>query len=129
MPPNLSLVLLPYPLSVCRLDPDAPTPDWVTSSRFWSLTRSEDELSIVCEESIVPAGMRSEPSWRALKVRGPLDFSLTGILAALIAPLAQVGISIFAISTFDTDYLLIKQSQLDRAVAALRSAGHSVDAN
>ncbi len=76
----------------------------------------------------MPAGIRSEPGWRALKVRGPLDFSLTGILAALLAPLAQVGISIFALSTFDTDYLLIKQPQLDRAVAALRFAGHSVDA-
>ncbi len=126
-PHRLYLVVIPYSLAVCRLDRKAPIPDWATLSRFWSITRSEDELSIVCEEALVPAGVRSESGWRGLKLAGPLDFNLTGILASLLEPLAQVGVSIFAISTFDTDYLLVKQSQLDQAVAALQSAGHKVD--
>lgn len=125
--PQLTLQLLPHTLAVCRLAPDHPIPDWLAASEFYTVTRTDEELSVVCEQERVPVSVRSEPDWRALKVVGPLDFNLTGILAALAAPLAQAAISIFAVSTFDTDYMLLKQSRLDDAVAALRAAGHTIN--
>lgn len=93
---------------------------------LYAITRTRDELSIVCPQADVPPSTFSEPEWRALKVAGPLDFSLTGVLASLAAPLADAGISIFALSTFDTDYLLVKSDVLALAVEVLRRAGHSV---
>jgi hypothetical protein len=95
-------------------------------SRFFSITRAEDELSVICEQTQVPVGVRCESDWRALKVNGPLDFSLTGVLASILTPLAESGISVFALSTYDTDYILVKASQLDQAVAALSTSGHRI---
>jgi hypothetical protein len=86
---------------------------------FLSITRTADELSIVCEESLAPAGAKVQPGWRAFKVEGPLDFSLTGIMATLAAPLATAKISLFAVATFDTDYLLVSERDLEAAIAAL----------
>ena len=118
---KLSLSILPQKLAVCRLDKDARIPTWVEGDIFFSITKTDDELSIVCSENRVPTGIKVEKNWRALKVEGPLDFSLTGILASLANPLAQVAISIFAVSTFDTDYLLVKSDKLDEAVKVLSS--------
>jgi hypothetical protein len=120
---GLNLALLPERLAVCRLAPDAATPAWV-SGELTAVTRSAEELSIVCAEVCVPAEVRAERGWRALKVAGPLDFGLVGILAALASPLAAAGISIFAISTYDTDYLLLKEERLPLALETLRKAGH-----
>ena len=125
--PVLTLSLLPDTLAVCRLAPDADVPPWAWTGEPASVTRTRDELSIVCRADAVPEGVRAEPGWRSLKVQGPLDFALTGILAALTAPLAAAGIALFAVSTFDTDYLLVKAENLDRAVHALRGAGHHVE--
>jgi hypothetical protein len=122
----LNLSLLPGSFAVCRLESDAPVPGWVPKAGFVSLTRTDDELSIVCDESAVPDDLRVERGWRALKVKGPLDFSLIGVLASLAGALAEADVSVFAVSTFDTDYLLVRQVQLDRAVAALKAAGHSL---
>ena len=94
--------------------------------RARSVTRTPDELSIVCSEASVPPTARAQRGWRALEVQGPLDFSLTGVLAALTAPLAQARISIFALSTYDTDYLLVPGEDLARACATLTAAGHTV---
>jgi hypothetical protein len=91
-----------------------------------SLTRTEQELSVVCREAAVPAEVQSERGWRALEVVGPLDFALTGILAALAGPLAAAGISIFALSTYDTDYVLVKATTLARAIAVLQAAGLTI---
>lgn len=111
---------------VYRLAPDAALPAWA-AGRLVSITRTPAELSIVCEEQAgPPAGARVEPGWRVLRVAGPLDFSLTGVLAGLAAPLAQAGISIFAISTYDTDYLLVKEDRLETAVNILRASGHTL---
>jgi hypothetical protein len=85
-----------------------------------------DELSVVCQEELVPANIRAENGWRGLKVEGPLDFALTGILAGLASALAQAGVSLFAISTFDTDYILVKEKDLAKAIRALEQAGHRV---
>jgi hypothetical protein len=115
-------------LAVCRLDAGEPLPAWALSgaSALVSITRTTAELSVVCTQEDVPDGVRAERNWRCLMVEGPLDFSLTGVLAALLAPLAEAGVSIFALSTFDTDCLLIRAAQLDTAIAALSAAGHVV---
>jgi hypothetical protein len=93
---------------------------------FVSITHTADELSIVCAEEHVPSGVKADREWRALKVEGPLDLALTGILASLANPLAEAQINIFAISTFDTDYLLVKEYNVARACDVLRQAGHVV---
>lgn len=123
---TLTLSLLSSELAVCRLLADAPLPDWAQVGEFYSLTRTADELSLVCSVGAVPEGVRCEAGWRALKVEGPLDFGLTGILAGLAGALAVAGISLFTLSTFDTDYLLVKQDRLPQALAALQSAGYGV---
>lgn len=124
--PALDLRILDDELAICRLDPDEEIPAWVAGGGLWCITRTEEELSLVCATDQAPEDARSEGPWRALKVQGPLDFALTGILAALAAPLAEAGIPIFALSTFDTDYLLVRSECLDLAVEALRAAGHRI---
>ena len=121
---NLTLTLLPDDYSICRLEPEADIPPWALTGDFFSLTRTKEELSLVCSQEVVPAGVQSEPGWRCIMVKGPLGFSITGILASLTTSLAEVSISIFAISTFDTDYLLVKAENLKRAVVKLKEAGH-----
>lgn len=123
----LTLSVLPGTFAICRFDADASIPSWVTTRDFVSITRTRDELSIVCAQRDVPAAIRCERDWRALKVDGTLDFALTGILASLAAPLADAGISIFAISTYDTDYLLVKEMNLPRAVQVLSAAGNKIN--
>ena len=114
---------MPGTFAICRLDRDAPIPEWAHNG-FFSITRTPDELSIICKEEIVPEQVLCEKGWRCLQVMGPLDFALTGILASLASPLAEAGISIFAISTYDTDYFLVKE--LNRAIAVLSKAGHTM---
>ncbi len=121
---NLSLSVLPQRFAICQLDPEYAIPDWLSQHSFWSVTRTDEELSIVLPEESVPPGWEAEKGWRCLKVLGPLDFSLTGILASLSAPLAEAGISIFAISTYDTDYLLVREWDLDKARSVLSESGH-----
>ena len=123
---SLTLSLLSEIFAVCRFDSRALIPSWVTNGDSFSLTRTPDELSIVCRQNDVPNNIHCEPDWRCLKIQGPLDFSLTGILAALATPLANAVISIFAISTFDTDYLMVKENKLKQAIDVLRQAGHQV---
>src|SRR5581483_2432166 len=110
----------------CALCARPENPGAAPDGRFYSVTRTDEECSVVCEESLLAAGARAERGRSLLRVDGTLDFSLTGVLAALAAPLAQAKISIFALSTYDTDYLLLAQNDLDRAIAALERAGHSV---
>lgn len=121
---NLSVMEEGY--SVCRLSPDAAVPEWSQEGSFYSISKTKEELSLVCQTDLVPDTIRSEAGWRIIKVEGPLDFALVGILANLSGALAERGISIFAISTFDTDYLLVKEKDLGQAVIALRDAGHAV---
>jgi hypothetical protein len=123
---SFELSLLPERFAICRLAPDAVVPEWATRGEFFSITRTSDELSVVTETVLVPERLRTEVSWRVMKVHGPFDLSEVGVLAALVAPLATAGVSVFTISTFDTDYLLLQCSQLREAVASLRNAGHTV---
>jgi hypothetical protein len=128
VPPKLPLRVLQGRLAVCRLAPDAAVPAWATASpRFSAVVRTPDELSVLTAESSVPADARAERGWRAFVVRGPLPFDLVGIFAALSRPLAEAGLAIFALSTFDTDYVLVKELDLDAARRALTAAGHTID--
>lgn len=112
--------------AICRLDAADPIPAWATNGRFFSITRTSAELSIVCEANAAPTGVPCERGWRVLVVHGPLDFALTGIVANLSAVLAAASISVFIVSTYDTDYLLVRENDLDRAVVAFREAGHQI---
>jgi hypothetical protein len=122
----LTMKLLKAKYGVCRLNKTESIPDWAKNSEFFSITKTEDELSIVCLEENIPSAVKCEKNWRTLKIEGPLDFSLIGILSSISAILAQKGISIFAISTFDTDYILVKDKDIDNAVNSLISEGYDV---
>ncbi|MFZ0995407.1 MAG: ACT domain-containing protein [Candidatus Dormiibacterota bacterium] len=115
------------PLVVCRLSTGEPIPAWAVAGEWWSISRSPGELSIICEESLVPPGVAHGGRWTALRVEGPLDHELIGVLAALAEPLANAHIPIFAISTHDTDWVLVPEHQLEQAVAALQAAGHCLN--
>jgi uncharacterized protein len=122
--PALHFRATDWRLAVCRLGPEETEPDWARTSGWLSITRTPDELSIVCEESCVPEGIRHQAGWRVLMLEGPFDFGLTGILASMLKPLAESQVPIFAISTFDTDWVLVPGDKLEAAVQALRAAGH-----
>ncbi len=122
----LTLTLQPLSLAVCRLAAEEPLPGWATRGTFFSVTRTSEELSVVCADADVPEGVKRDGPWACFKVKGPLDFGLTGILASLTAPLAKDGISVFALSTYDTDYLLVREDKRDAAVISLLAAGFDV---
>jgi uncharacterized protein len=123
---QLTITVHPELYAICRLEPDAEVPDWVGGSNFITISRTQSELSIVCEEARVPAEIHAERKRRLMQVAGTLAFSLTGILAAITVPLAEAHISIFGVSTYDTDYVLVTDADLEHAIAVLESAGHVV---
>jgi len=112
--------------AICRLDPNAEVPPWSANGQFVSISRTPDELSIVCLEANLPYGVTCEAKWRILRCEGPLDYSLPGIIASLAEPLADAGVPIFPIATYDTDYILVKEQHLERAINALTGYGHAV---
>lgn len=122
----MKLTVLRGDYSIWRLAADAPLPS-IDSRQFVSLTRTADELSVVSLSSDVSEGARSEAGWRCLRVEGPLPFEMTGVLAELSRPLADAEISIFVVSTYDTDYLLVKAGDLEKACATLRDHSHTVN--
>ena len=121
----MTLDLLPDSYAICRLNPDAALPAWAAGA-FCSITRTPGELSIVCASADVPADVLAQREYRGLAVQGPLDFSELGIVSTLAGTLAAASIGIFVVATYDTDYLFVRAGDLDRAVAALRGAGHTV---
>jgi hypothetical protein len=128
MDKTLKLQIRPELYGIVRADPGAAQPGWVPSEGLVSITRTEAELSIVCREASIPkeASLVSR-GWRALEVEGPLDLAEVGILSRLIQPLAAADISVFAVSTYDTDYLLIQDDRLDSAKTVLQRAGYIID--
>ncbi len=117
---DITMEWLPGRFAVCRFDSSVSIPGWALGrGGFVSITRSERELSIVAAEALVPAEVKAERGWAAMRVAGRLDFALVGVLAKLTGALAEAGISCFAISTYDTDYILVKQLEADRAAEAL----------
>jgi len=123
---KLSLNLLPGRMAVCRFDPAAPIPDWINASGFYSVTRTAAELTIVCSEALPGPDTICERGWRCFNVRGTFDFSEIGIISSLARPLAESRVSIFVLSTFDTDYIMVKETDLAKAIDVLTTAGHRV---
>ncbi len=126
-PSGLVLDRIPGTFGICRLDSRARIPRWVHRSIFYTVSRSPNELSILCEERVIPKTLKSDLGWSALKIAGTLDLSLIGVLASLAGPLAEARIGLFTVSTFDTDYLLVREKRLDDAIAVLERAGHTFD--
>lgn len=127
MPTALKLELLAGELAVSRLDPDDAVPAWAADGPgLMSVTRTANELSLVSNAAAVPPGVVSTRDWRAFALVGTFDFALTGILVALLAPLADASVGIFAFSTYDTDYVMVRAGDVEPATAALRAAGHDV---
>ena len=125
MPHQLQFRLHLGDWAVCRLNSATPIPSWAEGPGFLSITRTQEELSIVCLSQRVPDGVRHQPGWACLELAGPFAFNLTGVLAAFLNPLAEAEVPIFALSTFDTDWVLIPAEELPTALAALSAAGHS----
>ena len=125
--PLLTLLDVAGAFAVCKLPPDSAVPAWATAGDVFSVTRTGDELSVVCRQESVPTGTDAEVGWRCLRVAGAMPFTLVGVLASLTGPVAAAGVGVFAVSTFDTDYLFVKDAEFRTAVAALRRAGHTVE--
>lgn len=119
----MKLKVLNGNMCIVRLPADAAMPAWVPEAAWCSVTRTGEELSIVCESRFVPGDVRQNGGWRLMQVEGPLDFCLTGVLHRITAPMARAGISLFAVSTFDTDYVLVGETELENAVACLKASG------
>ena len=117
---------LPGPYAIVRLASDATVPDWATKGDFTSITRTVDELSIVCPSANLPSDIQSSHRWICLKLEGPFPFSVTGVLLSFIAPLSENGVPIFAVSTFDTDYVLVQEESSTTVVELLKKAGHEM---
>ncbi len=127
LPPALHVAVLDAEFAVCRLPAGSPVPPPPPGAPLYSVTVTSDEVSVVCPVESAPCDIPVEQGWRALKIEGPLDFSLVGILASVLNPLADANVTIFAMSTYDTDYVLVKDEQLRQALTALRVAKHRVD--
>ena len=123
---KLSLKILPGRMAVCRFEPSASLPAWLDGSGFYSVTRTGEELTVVCRETLVAADTTCESGWRCIRVQGALDFSEIGIMFSITRPLAEAGVSVFVISTYDTDYFLVKEKDLARAIDALSASGHQI---
>ena len=123
---SLKFRRLPDSYVIVRLAPDAVVPEWATKGDFTSISRTSDELSIVCAASNIPEGVDPGPRWACLKLEGPFPFSQTGVLLSFIGPLSNNGVPIFAVSTYDTDYVLIQANFLEAALKLLQAAGHEL---
>ncbi len=123
----LVIQVLPGEFAIARLPADAPVPAWADARSFSAVTRTADELSVLCPTTQVPADVKHEAGWRILKLRGPFNFTETGILSSVLDPLAFSRISILAHSTFDTDYVLVKGAELEAAIRTLRHADHTIE--
>ena len=124
---NLVLSVLFETFTIHKLSPDASIPEEILKSNYYSVSKTENELSLVCSEKIEVQSLESSKGWKCLKVKGPLDFNLTGILAGISDILAQANISIFAISTFDTDFILVRSQDLPSARNKLKKAGYKFE--
>lgn len=123
---TLTLSILPGEYAVSRLGPGDSPPAWAMRGEFWTVSRTTDELSALCRADLVPGDVQAQKGWAALKLHGPFEFTLTGVLASVLNPLKDAGIGIFAVSTFDTDYVLVAEEKLEAAVRILGEAGHRV---
>jgi uncharacterized protein len=124
---KLNLSLMPHMYAVCQFHPDKHIPYWALLGDFVSLTRTHEELSIVCQQDNVPDEIQAERGWRCVQVQGAFDFSESGVNASLAIPLAEAEISVLAIATYATDYLLVKEENVELVIQVLEQAGHSIE--
>jgi hypothetical protein len=124
--PQLTSIILRETFAICRLDKDARIPDWAFPGGLFSVTRTKDELTLVCPHINVPKGIACNQGWSCLKVKGPLDLSSTGIISLIAATLEKEGMSLFFISTYDTDYVMVKEKDLERAIFAFTEASQKI---
>lgn len=122
---RLTLSIMPHLYAVCHLHPDGHIPHWALIGDFVSLTRTEDELSVVCMQENVPEDIEADRGWRQIKAIGPFPLSMAGVHASLAVPLAEANISVLSIATYENDYVLVKEDHLSDAVDTLRRAGHT----
>ena len=123
---QLQLSLLKETYGICVFPNTAPIPEWSVKTSLCSITRTNKELTIVCSQSIIPSDCEYNPNWRCFRIDGSFDLNQIGIISSLAAPLAQADISIFVISTYDTDYILVKEEKVERAIAVLNDYGNEV---
>ena len=121
---HLSLIKEKY--GICTLPNSAPIPDWALNESLVSITSSEKELTIVCRQDIIPSQCKCDLDWRCFKVDGSFDLNQTGVISSLSSPLADAGISIYVISTYDTDYFMVKEENVEQAISVLSNSGHSI---
>jgi len=122
-----SYSLLQDTFAICRMDKIASLPDWAVGGEFWSVSRTPDELSVVCPQGSVPADVDHEAGWKCLKVDSPFEFDLAGMISSMAAPLAEADVELFVVATQDSDYLMVRESELERAAGELARAGFSLD--
>ena len=125
----VALTVLPAEFGICRLDSSAEIPSWIAGCSTYFLAKTPDELSVLCPVRFIPKAISVSGGWRCMRVHGPMDFDQIGVLSSLTGPLAEAGISILAISTYNTDYLLVKMEMLQKAINVLEKAGHRVTAS
>ena len=125
--PKLTFIILRETFAICRLDKDAPIPDWSFQGGLFSITRTKDELSIVCPQINVPKGIICNQGWSCLKVKGPLDLSSTGVISSIASTIDKENISLFSVSTYDTDYVMVKEKDLEKAIFALTGIGQRIE--
>jgi uncharacterized protein len=123
---RLIMRLLPESFAICRLDAFAPQPGWIPQSGFTAVIRTPEELSVYCVDSAVPQDVRAERGWRALQLIGPFPFDMFGVIASVASPLAEAGITITVLATYDTDYIFVRAAALESATEILQAAGHQV---
>lgn len=123
---QLQLSLLNEIYGICVFENDAPIPDWAAMTSFCSITRTQKELTIVCPQNIIPFGCECDTDWRCFRIDGSFDLNQIGVISSLAAPLARAGISIFVVSSFDTDYILVKKEKVEQAVTVLSDNGHLI---
>jgi uncharacterized protein len=123
---TLKLRTIPGQFGICKLQPEESIPFWATSGKIWSVTRNATELSIVCLQENIPQDVKAEGDWRILEVIGPFPFEMVGVLSSLATPLAEKGVSILTLSTFETDFILVKEKSLEIACQTLTKAGHII---
>jgi hypothetical protein len=125
---QLQLSLLEGMYGICAFESDAPIPEWAVTASLCSITRTEKELTVVCPQNIILAGVKHESNWRCFRVGGSFDLNQTGVISSLAAPLARAGISIFVVSSYDTDYILVKDKKIEQTIAVLSDNGHLITA-
>ena len=123
---KLKLSLLKNKYAICTLPNTAPIPDWALTEILISITRTDKELTIVCKQDMIPSELQSDINWRCFKIDGSFDLNQTGVISSISSPLADAGISIYVISTYDTDYFLVQDQNLQKAISTLSNSGHSI---